>query len=684
MAEIKIVGNTGDAVQAVNQLNTELNQTEQEQKQIKKSTEDTTKEMKEGAKESGSAWTELNSKLEVVGKGIGVVKDAFIKFHEIQIKGRKENLQWQSMLNSTRAGEIVANMDKINATFGDNIDKAQKMKMAYASAFSDISYNVEDFGIIVQNIAQRTGKDITEVAEELQQMLLKGDMGMLEDMGLLHNADIELKKYAGSIGKAVDELSAFELRQGQTQITMKYLNTEFNATKPLHDSYIDLTNKAMHSTDGFSGVVADLTDEIFNLNGGLGNLSVAAQMKKVKKEIDDAKKIIETGKQISSGVGDYGADAFYGAGLEEVADNKDVENAKKRIESANSKLLSLQNEASNIYTGKLIKDYGIRKAESKKEIQSIMKQIKEDTDKAQQDLKGFMANGTLIVNENSLALMTRVQSLKTVYGEAQKEMAGLKSIKKTKSQIDAENAIISEGIAREMAEWKEQNKEKQDREIKQAEKETLLAEQRKKREEDERLEKIAKEREMYFKLAVVRNADLNLYDHIESKKADIKAKEHEILRKQEMEFQEKTKSYMFDAANNMYSGLLEGRENFLQETIALSMKRAGAEIFNDGLQGLWQGGRWALSPYPSMAAQGVSLIGYSLAEMGAGLALGYAGTKLMPKTGKGSEGKDTTAKDSNQINDNKKQEYKVNSYIFPSERDYLQSLQKSNNKLNFH
>ena len=595
MAEIKITGNTGDAVQAVNQLNNELNQTEQEQKQIKKSTEDTTKEMKEGAKESGSAWTELNSKLEVVGKGIGFVKDAFIKFHEIQIKGRKENLQWQSMLNSTRANEIVNNMDKINATFGDNIDKAQKMKMAYASAFSDISYNVEDFGIIAQNMAQRMGKDVAEVAEELQQMLLKGDMGMLEDMGLLHNADIELKKYAGSIGKAVDELTDFELRQGQTQITMKYLNTEFNNTKPLQDDYINLTNKAMHATDGFSGVVADLTDEIFNLNSGMDNLSVSAQMKKIKKEIDDAKKIIETGKQTSSGIGEYGSDAFYGAGLEEIANDKDVEDAKKRIESANSKLLSLQNQSSNIYASKLIKDYGIRKAESKKEIQSIMAQIKEDTDKAQQDLKGFMANGTLIVNENSLALMTRVQSLKTVYAEAQKEMAGLNSIKKTKSQIDAENAATSEAIAQEMAEWKENNKEKQDRENKQAEKETLLAEQRKKREEEERLEKIAKEKEMYFKLAVVRNADLNLYDHIESKKADIKAKEHEILRKQEEEFQEKTKSYMFEAANNMYTGLLEGRANFLQETIAMSMKRAGAEIFNDGLQGLWQGGRWALS-----------------------------------------------------------------------------------------
>ena len=681
MAQVNIEGNTGGAVKAVNQLNTELNQTEQEQKQIQKASEKTTKEIKEGAKEGESAWTRMNNAMEVIGKAYNAVIGAASKFHEMQIKGRKENLQWQSMLNSTRASEIVVNMDKINAAFGDNIDKAQKMKMAYASAFSDVSYNVEDFGIIVQNMAQRTGKEITEVAEELQQMLLKGDMGMLEDMGLLHNADIELQKYAGSIGKAIDELTDFEVRQGQTQITMKYLNSEFNNTKPLQDTYINLTNKAMHATDGFSGVVANLTDEIFNLNSGMDNLSVAGQMKRVQKEIDEAKKIIETGTQVRSGGGGFGEDSWYGAGLEEIADAKDVEDAKKRIESANSKLLKLQNDASNIYSSKLIKDYGVRKAESKKELKGIMDQIKTDTEAAQEQLKGFMANGTLIVNENSLALMTRVQSLKTVYNEAQKEMAGLKSIKKTKAQIDAENAVISEAIAQEMAEWKEANQAKQEREIKQAEKETLLAEQRKKREEDERLEKIAKEKEMYFKLAKVRNADLILYDHIESKKADIKAKEHEILRKQEMEFQEKTKSYMLDAANNMYSGLLEGRENFLQETIALSMKRAGAEIFNDGLQGLWQGGRWALSPYPTMAAQGVATIGYSLAEIGAGLALGYAGTKIMPKVSKGSDKKDETAKDSNAINETKPQLSQTRTYLFPSEKDYLQSLQKSNSKL---
>lgn len=124
------------------------------------------------------------------------------------------------------------------------------------------------------------------------------------------------------------------------------------------------------------------------------------------------------------------------------------------------------------------------------------------------------------------------------------------------------------------------------------------------------------------------------------------------------------------------------RENLLKEVTANAMKRAGSEIFNDGLTGLWQGGRWALSPWPSMQAQGVATIGYSLAEMGAGLALGYAGSKLMPRTGVTGTSKDEASKDKNDTMKNNKQDYKVNTYLFPDERQWLQQLQASQTRLN--
>lgn len=123
------------------------------------------------------------------------------------------------------------------------------------------------------------------------------------------------------------------------------------------------------------------------------------------------------------------------------------------------------------------------------------------------------------------------------------------------------------------------------------------------------------------------------------------------------------------------------RENLVKEVAANAMKRAGSEIFNDGLTGLWQGGRWALSPWPSMQAQGVATISYSLAEMGAGLALGYAGAKIMPRTGV-TGSKDEASKDKNETMKDNKQDYKVNTYLFPNERQWLQQLQTSQTRLN--
>lgn len=674
MTEIKIVGNTGGAVQAVKQLNTELNQTEQEQKRIKKSTKDTTKEMKEGAKESGSAWTELNSKLEVVGKGIGYVKDAFIKFHEIQIKGRKENLQWESMMNSTRADEIQKNLGKINESFGDNVDKATKWRMAYASAFSDVKYDMDAFSNIAQNMAQRTGKDLNEMIEELQQGLLKGDLGILEDNGILHNADLEMQKYAGSIGKTVDKLTDFEKRQGQANIVMRYLNTEFNNSKPLHDDYIETTNKLSKVTEDFAGDVSRLTDEFIALNTEAGNLSIKKQMEKVAQDIQDAKKIISDGE--APYTPSFGADDFYGVGvIDDVGSDLAVKNAKEGLKKHESKLLTLMNNQSRILTGKLLSDYKIRGVETVAEMKEIQKNIDIAIEKAEIGLDKYSGSNEDLFSEQGKAAYVNLQALKNVRAETVKELELIKGIKTEDKKDDGRQEKI---IASKWKRFERINKIKHEEALKNvAQNDKKIAEQA----ESVNLDDI-------FETGIKpSNIDEDVYEMRKKKTIDYNnwKKANRIAQmREETAMEEKFKDYMVGAANNMYSGLLEGRANFLQETIAMSMKRAGAEIFNDGLQGLWQGGRWALSPYPTMAAQGVATIGYSLAEIGAGLALGYAGTKIMPKTGKASEGKDTTAKDSNKINDNKKQEYKVNTYIFPSEREYLQSLQKSNNKLNFH
>lgn len=178
------------------------------------------------------------------------------------------------------------------------------------------------------------------------------------------------------------------------------------------------------------------------------------------------------------------------------------------------------------------------------------------------------------------------------------------------------------------------------------------------------------------------NIESDVYDLRKKKQEDFNNWKIENIKaefEEEKRMNEIYKSYMIDAANNIYSGLLNSRANFLQETIALSMQRAGAEIFNDGLQGLWQGGRWMLSPYPTMQAQGASTVAYSLAEIGAGLALGYAGKAAMPSTtSKEAQTKETAAVDrQNNVPKNEKTDV----YLYPNEKPWIRRLNESMKKI---
>ena len=587
-----------------------------------------TRELSEETKKTGINWTELSSKINVFKEAFGAIKDTFAKFHEIQMKGRKENLQWESMMNSTRADEISENFKKIDKAFGDNIDKASKLRMAYSSGFSDIKYDAEAFSNIVQNMSQRTGKEIGEVAEELQQMLLKGDNGILEDMGLLHNAELEMQKYAGSIGKAVDELTDFEIRQGKANINMKYLNTEFNNTKPLQDSYIDLTNKAAHATDGFAKRISSLTDNVFQLNSGMGNLSIKSQIEKTRKEIEEAEKSLKNKTTVSSGIGDFGSDSFYGAGLETIADEKDIKETEERLRKANSKLLALQSEAGKILSGRMINEYGIRKAETKKELQAIMSTIKSDIDTAQEQMKGFIANGKFIMNDEALKLMSEVEALKTVYGVAQKELTALGNIKQ-KAVGGKVETTKSEGILKAMGITGELSKEQEasimnamstlnkiqgisnDEANSQFQKDI----QRIKDEGNERLalalEQLEKENQLF----------------------DLKQKEKMVLQKkakeEELRIDQMQYAVLQSAANSVYNDLISGQEDFLQRAAAVALQTAGSQIFADGIKNVWLGGGQILA---TGGLKGWETVAYGVAEMGAGVALGYAGNQVMPDT----------------------------------------------------
>lgn len=83
------------------------------------------------------------------------------------------------------------------------------------------------------------------------------------------------------------------------------------------------------------------------------------------------------------------------------------------------------------------------------------------------------------------------------------------------------------------------------------------------------------------------------------------------------------------AANSVYNDLISSQEDFLQRAAAVALSTAGSQIFADGLKNVWLGGGQMLA---TGGLKGGETVAYGIAEMGAGVALGYAGNQLMPDT----------------------------------------------------
>jgi hypothetical protein len=408
----------------------------------------------------------------------------------------------------------------------------------------------------------------------------------------------------------------------------------------------------------------------------MGNLSIRSQIENTRKQSEEAEKLLKTKKTIASGGGSFGSDDFYGAGLETIADEKDIKETEERLRKANSKLLSLQSEAGKILTGRMIGEYGIRKAESKKELKAIMTTIKGDIDTANEQLKGFMANGKFIMNDEALKLMSQVDALKNVYGVAQKELNELGNIKnkavgKGKGK---DETTKSEGILKAMGITGELSKE-QEASIMSA-MSTLSKIQGLSNDEantqfEKDIQRIKDEGNERLALA------LEQLDK-ENKLFEIKQKEKIVLQKKAKEEEERidkmTYAVLQSAANAFYNGILSDSDDLLQQIAAVALQTAGSKIFADGLTRLWEGGGNMLKfSEPAKQAEGAEQFAYGLAEVGAGLGLGYAGKELMPS--KEGTSKSTAADDRNKFEAQKDSQMSV--YLYPDEKHYLRSFNKS-------
>ena len=716
MAEIKITGNTGDAVQAVNQLNSavkNVNKTEEEmwreeaeQQKIKAEQEARkkkwlqeqgylVKKVTEEVKEQGTKWTELASKMDIMGK----IKGAFdwVKDNVQSMESLQTQFAALSLFDSDGKFRKVLN-ESIVLTKGvaNEYDLIAKTNMLMQQGFNLTEDQFRDLIDVSARYASVIGVDINEAIDKLSTSSLKEREGLMRKMGVQLDVNKALDDYAKKLGTTIAGLSDAERQTAILNEQVSKLKEAFSAKGINNESLMSPISTAMKQMDTLT---QQATDKIIAQLGVIATAPVTRLLIKImggeteKKQLEDLERQVRLNDQIVKKYGEGLSDKQKALLLEKeilMNEQKKREAIQEQKEQMEKGLVAQQQGdlVSNRTGGNIRKiKNALRETREKDDLYQAFKKANTTTDAMSQHMRMMKIDMELML-ENAKKASSGIELAFKPSKESEASRAEEERIAKERAdRIAASNKANAEKKAKEDEElqnkiiaskWKafeRRYKIKQEESLKNvAQNDKKIAEQME-----------AVDLDAIFETGIkASNIDEDVYEMRKKKTIDYNnwKKENIIAQiKEETAMEEKFKSYMFEAANNMYTGLLEGRANFLQETIAMSMKRAGAEIFNDGLQGLWQGGRWALSPYPTMAAQGVATIGYSLAEIGAGLALGYAGTKMMPKVSKKGGEKDTTAKDSNEINDSKKQEYKVNTYLFPSERDYLQGLQKSNSKL---
>jgi len=158
--------------------------------------------------------------------------------------------------------------------------------------------------------------------------------------------------------------------------------------------------------------------------------------------------------------------------------------------------------------------------------------------------------------------------------------------------------------------------------------------------------------------------------------------EEEKKDKQRVKLKEAVGSRIISASNAMYSAMLDDQEHSLFEMVGLAMKQAGGALVADGTKNILIAA--GLSANPLMPFSGAALAAVGALEIGTGVAMGYAGKALagspgVSETESSDTSKEQAVNDRIKLDDEYKQETVVN--LFPREEQWLIALDDSMAKI---
>lgn len=720
MAKVQLTADTKQVTSELQKVNADLVSIQENQTKMGESAKKATKEITDGAEKASNKWTELASKLDVFGK----VKEAFgwVKDNVQAMESLQTQFTALSLFDASGKFRKVLN-ESIVLTKGvaNEYDLIATTNELMQQGFDFTEEQFRDLIDVGARYASVIGVDINKAIEQLSKSSLKEREGLMRQMGVTLDMNKALDDYAKKLGTTVEGLSDVERQSAILNAQVSALKNAFDMKGIDNTALMSPISTAMKQMDTLT---QQMTDKIIAKLGVIATAPATKLLIKIMGGDEDKKQLADLERQVR--LNDMIVQK-YGEGLSDkqkslLLEKESLMNEQKKRDVIQEQKEQMEKGLIQQHQGDLVSN---RTGGNIRKIKDMLKETRANDDLYQAFKKANVSTDAMSQHMRMMKIDMELMMLSATKIQAgiteglskfkDDEEARIKQeeINKERRQriYEANKEKISQQIADEMKEWKENQQIKMDSEaywanyqIKQIEKVNKAKHEAILREVDNDKKKVeyaikSKEYMDYLKKGEIqlerdmfaeKNKTLTDFNDGRLIKMKFTSDELKAMSQSEISVKIKNEKEYYDAADRManmgyqkaanfstmlINDVLMGEKEFRKEMIGDFIKGIGDQMVADGtfhvFAGIAKG--WGGNPLGWKEAQAGAV------EVGVGVGLGATGKAIGTTSSKSEEKtKETAAMDRTNT---KPQNQKTDVYLYPNEKPWLRRLNKSIKKI---
>lgn len=167
----------------------------------------------------------MNQALELAKKGFAQLKKAY-EFAEAGAQAERLQAAGESLASSF-GQNMDSIVESIQEASGETVDRMSAMSAANKAMILDVAKTPEEFDKLTKAaiaLGRATGRTATQSIEDLTTGIGRQSKLILDNLGIVYDAEKLYKDYAKQLGKTVDELTDYEKKQALVNIAIEKAN----------------------------------------------------------------------------------------------------------------------------------------------------------------------------------------------------------------------------------------------------------------------------------------------------------------------------------------------------------------------------------------------------------------------------------------------------------------------------